>query len=139
MITSERQLKAANEKIESLKQSLRSKENANVKKLFAKAGRIQTQNLVNDLEKEIEDYEALKKKGVGAIKIDSFEDLFLLPIRYRIAKNMTQEEFANLVGIPLRQICRYESEEYSNISSETLKKILQGIPLKFFSRISESA
>ena len=110
-----------------------------LKKLFAKAGRIQTQNLVNDLEKEIEDYEALKKKGVGAIKIDSFEDLFLFPIRYRIAKNMTQEEFANLVGIPIRQICRYESEEYSNISSETLKKILQGIPLKFFSRISESA
>ena len=85
MITSQRQLKVTLEKIESFKSSLRSK--IKIKNsILAKAARVETQTIIEDLEALVEEYQDLVQNGLDAIKISTPEDLMLLPIRYRIAK-----------------------------------------------------
>ncbi len=137
MITSQRQLKVTLEKIESFKSSLRSK--IKIKNsILAKAARVETQTIIEDLEALVEEYQDLVQNGLDAIKISTPEDLMLLPIRYRIAKKMTQENFAKSVDVSVRMIARYESEEYRNITGETLQKILHSIPLKFKAELKEA-
>jgi DNA-binding XRE family transcriptional regulator len=137
MITSQRQLKVTLEKIESFKSSLHSK--IKIKNpILAKAARVETQTMIEDLEALVEEYQNLIKNGLNAIKISTPEDLMLLPIRYRIAKRMTQENFAKSVDVSVRMIARYESEEYRNITGETLQKILHSIPLKFKGELKEA-
>lgn len=137
MITSQRQLKVTLEKIESFKISLSSK--IKIKNpVLVKAARIEAQTMIEDLEALVGEYQDLVLNGLDAIKISTPEDLMLLPIRYRIAKKMTQESFAKSVDVSVRMIARYESEEYRNITGETLQKILHSIPLKFKGELKEA-
>jgi len=43
---------------------------------------------------------------------------------------MTIESFARLVHVHSRQIARYESEDYQNVSWDTLLKILERLDVK---------
>jgi transcriptional regulator with XRE-family HTH domain len=43
---------------------------------------------------------------------------------------MTVETFARLVHVHSRQIARYESEDYQNVSWDTLLKILERLNVK---------
>lgn len=94
-----------------------------------KAAKIQAEALIQELESLVQDYNLLKSKGIKAIKINSPSDWLLLPIKFRIAKNMTRTTFSQLVGVSERQIARYEAEEYQNINSDTLKQILDKLPI----------
>ena len=64
------------------------------------------------------------------LRIFSLHDLRVAPIRYRIAARMTIEGFARLVHVHSRQIARYESEDYQNVSWDTLLKILERLDVK---------
>jgi DNA-binding XRE family transcriptional regulator len=137
MITSERQLKTTEAKIGNLKQSVGKTANPKLNPVLQKAGRIQVQALIQELEDEIAEYNSLREKGLKAIKLSSPLDFMLLPIRYRIAKHLSQEEFAKFVGISLRQIARYEAEGYENINGDTLRKILEKMPVKIDGQVLE--
>ena len=129
MITSDRQLNVSKGKIIDLKKELSSGKNASLHPSLKKAAKAQVLALIENLEAEIKEYEELKSLGLKGIKIVSPEDLFLLPIKFRIAKNLSQESFSHLVGVTLRQIARYEVEGYQNIQGETFKKILSKLPI----------
>ena len=43
--------------------------------------------------------------------------------------DLTKEAFAWEVDIPVRMISRYEAEKYTNITGETLKKIIERGPV----------
>lgn len=129
MITSERQLNVTKSKIEDLKASLKQKPNEKMNTVLQKSARIQTEALIAELQEEVNEYEHLRSDGITAIQFKTPIDLFLLPIRYRIATNMSQEAFSQLVGVGLRQIARYEAEGYKNIQGDTLKRILEKLPL----------
>jgi hypothetical protein len=130
MITSDRQLKASKEKLIELKKSLEGSPASKINPILAKSAKIQTQSLIQEVENEIALYENLKTNGVSAIKLNSIADVLNLPVMYRVAKGMSQEQFARLVNVGLRQIARYESEGYENINGENFKKILSKINLK---------
>lgn len=138
MITSDRQLSVTKNKIESLKDSLRKLNEDSKGKLLAKAAKIQTQALIQELEAEVFGYEELKTKGLDAIELNDLAEIMLIPIKYRIAKKMTQESFAKEVEIPLRMIARYESEGYRNITGENFHKILQKLHLKMRGKLREA-
>lgn len=129
MITSERQLNVTKSKIEDLKSSLKQRPNEKMNPVLQKAARVQAEALIAELQEQVSEYEHLRSDGIPAIQVKTPMDLFLLPIRYRIAKNMSQEAFSQLVGVGLRQIARYEAEGYENIQGETLKRILEKLPL----------
>ena len=138
MITSDRQLSVTKKKIESLKESLKKLSEETKGKLLAKAAKIQTQALVQELESEVLGYEELKTKGLDAIELNDLSEIMLIPIKYRIAKKMTQENFAKEVEMPLRMITRYESEGYRNITGENFHKILQKLHLKIPGKLKEA-
>ncbi len=137
MIISERQLNVTKKKITSLKESI-----AEIKKsaggILGDSAIIQTEALAQELESEVLEYEKLYAEGLDAIDIHRPEDIMLLPIKYRIAKHLTKEAFAKEVGVPLRMISRYEAKEYTNITGETLKKILHNLQLSLTGTLKET-
>lgn len=138
MITSDRQLSVTMKKIDSLQESFKKlSEDAKVKPL-ANASMIQTKSLIKELQTEVAEYEDLKTNGLEAIELNDLSEVMLLPIKYRIAKKMTQENFAKVVEVPLRMIARYESDGYKNISGENLHKILSKLHLKILGKLKEA-
>lgn len=130
MITSQKQLIAAKEKLNLLKESLTAEYKKDVPEILKAAAIGQTEELISEIESEIAEYEGLKKSSFSEIQIFSLEDLMDAPIRYRIAKGMTIEDFARKVDIHSRQIARYEGDHYHNATTDTLLKILSCLDVK---------
>lgn len=129
MIRSEKQYEAAKKQLASLQKALES----GIQKgpaAVVRAARGQTKELAAELEKQMKDYEQLQKTPAKELHIHSLQDLRVAPIRYRIAAHMTIEAFARLVHVHSRQIARYESEDYQNVSWDTLLKILERLNVK---------
>lgn len=137
MITSERQLKTTMNQLEMLRNSLEDLRKKDDSSILTKASISQVQVKIEDLQQEVDEYTKLWDEGLEAIELITPKDFLLLPIRYRIAKHLTKEAFAKEVDVPVRQISRYEASEYININGETLKQILEHIPLTFQTEMKE--
>lgn len=136
MITSKKQYHAAKEKVSMLKESLKKEVLSNIPFVLIEASQGQTKELMNDIEKEIKEYESLKKAELHKLKIHSIDDLMSVPIRYRIARDMTIEQFAKKVEVHSRQIARYEKETYKNVNSATLLRILSHLDVSIEGEVS---
>lgn len=136
MITSDKQYDAAKYQLARLVESLAAPTKANVPDIIASAGRAQTEELAAEIQRNIEEYERLKNTRLEDIEIHSLEDLIATPIRYRIAARMSVDEFSRKVGVSARQIIRYESEGYQNITSSTLQKILKGLNIHLEGKVA---
>lgn len=126
MITSDKQYEAAKEQLNMLIQSLSAPVKKDVPLIIAEAGKSQLKELIDEIKKNIDEYNQLIKNNSDVvIEIHSLNDLFVAPIRYRLATHMSIDGFSRKVGISARQIVRYEKEEYQNINVSTLKRILK--------------
>lgn len=134
MITSDKQLAVTMKKIEVLQDSLKTPKEAETNP-FGKASMLQTQSFIKELESEVEEYKQLQANGITEIKIEDFNDIMLIPIRYRIANHMTQDAFARQVKVSSRMIARYEAEGYRNITSRNLQSILDELDLKLLGKL----
>jgi DNA-binding XRE family transcriptional regulator len=130
MIRSEKQHQAAKKQLASLREALARKTPTTAPEVLVRAAQGQTAELAGEIEKQIKDYEQLQKTQAKELRISSLHDLRVAPIRYRIAAHMTIESFARLVHVHSRQIARYESEDYQNVSWDTLLKILERLDVK---------
>lgn len=130
MIRSDKQYEAAKKQLISLQQALASVGQSKAPKAVVRAVGGQTAELAAEIEREIKDYEQLQRTPVKELRIHSLHDLHVAPIRYRIAAHMTVETFAQVVQVHSRQIARYESEDYKNVSWDTLLKILERLNVK---------
>ena len=130
MIRSDKQYLAAKKQLVSLRKALAAGIHAKAPEALIRAARGQMAELAAQIEKEIKDYEQLQKTQAKELRIFSLHDLRVAPIRYRIAARMTIEGFARLVHVHSRQIARYESEDYQNVSWDTLLKILERLDVK---------
>jgi hypothetical protein len=97
-------------KIEDLKKSFNQKPNPKISAILQKSARFQIESLISELQIQVDEYESLKSEGVEAIQVHTLNDLLLIPIRNRIAKQMSQESFSHLVGVSVRQIARYKAD-----------------------------
>ena len=127
MITSDKQYEAAKKQLAMLTASLSVPAKKDVPDEIAQAGRAQTQELVDEIQVSVNEYQALRNSKPADVEIHSVDDLMVAPIRYRIAAHMSIDEFGRKVGISPRQIARYENEGYQNINSSTFWKILKGL------------
>src|SRR4051812_13462188 len=109
MITSDRQLEAALKKLKLLQSSMKLELKPGTPRVLGVALHGQTQELVEELKNEIQEYKRLKNSQLVEIPIRSLEELMNAPIRYRLARKMTIEQFAHSVHVHSRQIARYES------------------------------
>lgn len=139
MITSQKQLTAAKEKIRLLQEGLAAPPAAGTPAILVDAARGQVEELVAEIEAEIREYETLQEMKADEFRIESLDDLMDAPIRYRLANKMTIEEFAHKVGIHSRQIARYEAQRYRNLTTSTLLKILDKLGIQISGRVRMSA
>ena len=136
MITSDRQYDAAKAQLKQLTESLTAPTKEGVPDVVVDAGIAQIKELMAEVRHNIEEYECLKNCRLEDVEIHSLDDLITAPIRYRIAAHMSVDEFGRKVGVSARQIMRYENEEYQNITSGTLQKILKGLNIHLEGRVA---
>lgn len=81
--------------------------------------------LLEQLTAELTEYEALRSGRIGTEPITSFDQLPLALIRARIAKEWTQQQLADAIGLPEQQIQRYEKERYRGASVTRVRKVAE--------------
>ena len=124
MITSDKQYAAAKKQLMMLITSMAASRKKETPDFIEQAGKAQVQELVDEIQRDMEEYDRLRESKPSDIEIHSLDDLMVVPIRYRIAAHMSIDAFSRKVGVSARQIARYETENYQNTNSSTLRKIL---------------
>src|ERR1041384_61477 len=81
----------------------------------------------NELRRKIEEYEALQKSDVVIFEIDDLAQLPHVLIKSRIASNLTQKDLAIRLGVKEQQVQRWEANDYSGASLETLKNVTEAL------------
>ena len=135
MITSNKQCQAGEDKLRMLKESLNAPTKPGVSETIVNATYLQTQELINELQCDIDDYHTTGTMRLSDIPIETVDDLMVAPIRFRIAAHLSIDTFARLVEVSPRQIIRYESQAYQNSSIANFKKILERINIKLKGKI----
>ncbi|MBL7733677.1 MAG: ImmA/IrrE family metallo-endopeptidase [Chitinophagaceae bacterium] len=135
MITNDRQYKIIKSQIDNFQQSLAELEFSakTVKDIHPKLFEIQKaaiESQLDDLIKEVHEYEDLKEGRIAIAEVNSLSALPLALIKARIANGFTQAELAERVGVKMQQIQRYESELYDTASVKTLMKIADRLSIK---------
>lgn len=82
---------------------------------------------LDDLVREIRDYERLRAGRTRTIRIGSLEDLPAGLIRARIAARLSQKALAARVGLKEQQIQRYEAEDYASANLGRLSEIARAL------------
>ena len=124
MITSDKQYAAAKKQLMMLTVSMVALGKEEAPDLIEQAKKAQMLESVDEIQRNMEEYDRLKESKPSDIEIHSLDDLMVVPIRYRIAAHMSIDAFSRKVGVSARQISRYETENYQNTNSSTLRKIL---------------
>ena len=95
---------------------------------------------VLEFQKQINEYEQLKKGEAPSLKVDDFAKFPEILIKARIARGWTQAELAEKVGIEEQQIESYEAGDYSTASLPRIDDSIYalGIKLSIFATIEPS-
>jgi transcriptional regulator with XRE-family HTH domain/Zn-dependent peptidase ImmA (M78 family) len=97
---------------------------ADVHPILLKAQEEALRSQLDDLRREIVEYEALR---AGVFDVESLEILKDLPkalIKARIASGMSQKDLADKLGLKEQQIQRYESTDYATASLSRIREVL---------------
>lgn len=88
-------------------------------------------SLIEDLESEIKEYEALVNGNFHCLQAKSLIDLPKVLIAGRIAQKMTHKQLGELLGLKEQQIQRYESTDYESASFSTLYEVAMALQMEF--------
>ncbi|GAB1260500.1 helix-turn-helix domain-containing protein [Aurantivibrio plasticivorans] len=89
------------------------------------------------LEAEIEEYDAACCTPLHDYTFSNYQDFLKFPIVIRLARDMSQQAFADYVGISLSQLKRYEAHEYQNASTQVVNTVLERFQLNYQGKVSE--
>jgi len=136
MITSRKQYSAAKEQLKMLTHSYALPAKKDIPSSIELAGKEQLKELICEIQLNIKEYDTLRNCKPSDIEIHSMDDLMIVPIRYRIAANMSIDAFSRKVGVSARQIARYETENYQNTNSRTLQKIFKILDIQLNGKVA---
>lgn len=85
---------------------------------------------LDDLKRELSEYEALRSGSRRSIKLGRLEDLPKSLIQGRIATGLSQEELAAKLGLKPQQIQRYEATEYRSASLQRVNEVVRALGLE---------
>jgi len=133
MIKNERQYritKAQAERFERTISDVTSNPNSSRHPVLRKAELAGLKSQLEDLQSEIQEYEALRSGKRRMIALDSIEDLPKTLIQARIVAGLSQEELAARLGLKPQQIQRYEATNYQSASLERVNEIVRVLGVK---------
>lgn len=82
---------------------------------------------MEDIEREISEYEDLKEGRLLSFEALDLDTLGELVTKARIARGLTQEQLATELGMTQQQIARYERDGYQKISLWRLAEIVEAL------------
>jgi len=134
MITNERQYKISKHQLRKLEKTIDSFDH---KKIIAKVKseflvKAEFDALLSERENlvgQILEYETLKSGTVDKFRASTLKELPNILIKARIAKSLSQNKLADLIGVKEQQIQRYEAEQYASASLTRLSQIAKALEL----------
>ena len=135
MIKNEREYKITRSQAERFEEALASLKNAPVadgvhpKIRTIEAAAIRSQ--LEDLRRELEEYESLKAGERESLAVDTLGQLPRALIQARIATDMSQEELGQRLGVSKQMIQRYEASDYASASLTRLKEVASALGVHF--------
>jgi len=128
MIKNERQFritKAQAEKFERTIGGLMANPARNLHPALRKAEFEGLKSQLEDLKRELQEYQSLRSGKRRMIALDSIEDLPKTLIQARIAAGLSQEELARKLGLKPQQVQRYEATNYQSSSLQRVNQIVR--------------
>jgi transcriptional regulator with XRE-family HTH domain len=134
MIKNDRQYRVTKAQLKAFEQSLEqsgaAKSASGVDPAIVEAHGRALRSQHDELRRKIEEYEALQKGDFVMFEIDDLSQLPRVLIKARIASNLTQKELAERLGIREQQVQRWEANDYSGASLETLKSVTEALGIE---------
>lgn len=140
MITNERQFKITRSKARDLAAALSglnagANQQPKVHPRLVQAQREALESQLRDLDRELAEYESLKRTGPTCITLESFDELPEGLIRARIAAGLSQRALAERLGLTAQQIQRYEAERYRSASYHRLCEVSRALGIRIRNEI----
>lgn len=139
MITSVQQRNAVAERIAQLEKQMEMPARPGVPAHILRMAQGQLTEEIAALTAEIEEYESACRADLHNYVFHGYGDFLKFPIVIRLSKGMSQQDFANHVGISLSQLKRYEAAAYRNAPANVVNRILERFRLQYSARISEAS
>lgn len=95
--------------------------------LLRKAEEDALKSQLEDLRRQLGEYEDLAKGEQKTFVSHSFEDLPAALIRARIAAGLSQKELADRLGLKEQQVQRYEATGYSSASLDRVMAVIRAL------------
>ncbi len=94
---------------------------------IARAQEEAVESQLADLEGDLREYEELKTGDFQLEALDVVRSLAMLLVKARIARDLTQRELAELVGVKEQQIQRYEATDYASASLSRIRAVVDAL------------
>jgi len=131
MISNERQYRITKARLEEFERALHALENASQEdKAWQAVQHDAISGQLEDLRREVREYESLQARGLGALEVLSFEDLPVALVQARIASGLTQKDLADKLKLKEQQVQRYEATGYSSASLDRVREVIDALGLK---------
>ena len=132
MIENERQYRIGKAWVEKFAQSAQqmAEPGAAADPLIQAAMVAQYQSQIEELERDLADYDALRGGQVTTLDVESLTALPEALIRARIAAGLTQKELALRLGLKEQQVQRYESTRYHGVSLERTQAVVDALGVR---------
>ena len=132
MIKNERQYRITRAQVERFERTIkelrsRSQTDSNVHPLIAKAQEDAVSSQLEDLKREMREYESLKTSEFPIDELEVVSGLPSMLIKARIARGMSQRDLAERIGLKEQQIQRYEATDYASASLSRIREIVSGL------------
>lgn len=131
MIKNERQYRITKSQADkfalSLAHNASSPSNTQLHPLLQKAQQDALRSQFEELQAQIEEYEALRSGKHHVLEVASFSELPRALIQARIAAGLSQKELAERLGIKEQQIQQYESTDYAGASMARVQEVINAL------------
>ena len=131
MISNERQYRITKAQAEKFSRALQeTAARSGVDLLLQKLEHDALRSQLDDLERELREYEMLRSGEESVLTLDSFAELPRALIKARVASGLTQKDLADRLGLKEQQIQRYEATDYTAASVRRLKQVIEALGLR---------
>lgn len=110
-------------------------ENANLHPRLRQAMRESLDSQLQDLQRELAEYDALRNNHIAVLEYDSLAQLPEALIRARVAAGLTQKELAQRLGLKEQQIQRYEATRYKGANLARLQAVVEAMGVTIHERV----
>ena len=129
MIKNDKQYQITKRKLNEFSEALVMLQQSEISKEVKDTQLLGIESNIETFNRELREYESLKKGCFNDIRIESLIDLHEILIKARIAKGWSQADLAERLGIQEQQIQRYEASDYESASLTRIIDVIEALEI----------